>query len=34
MTDAAVPLTSPSYLYRGRAEVPGMAVAPAQFRLG
>lgn len=28
------PLKSPSYLYRGRSEVPGMAVAPARFDLG
>lgn len=28
------PLNSPSYLYRGRADLPGMAVAPARFRLG
>ena len=27
------PLKSPSYLYRGRSQVPGMAVAPARFRL-
>lgn len=28
------PLKSPSYLYRGRSEVPGMAIAPARFDLG
>jgi sugar lactone lactonase YvrE len=27
------PLKCPSYLYRGRSELPGMAVAPANFRL-
>ena len=27
------PLKTPSYLYRGRSAVPGMAVAPANFRL-
>jgi sugar lactone lactonase YvrE len=28
------PLSGPSYLYRGRSEVPGMPIAPARFRLG
>jgi sugar lactone lactonase YvrE len=27
------PLTSPSYLYRGRSQAPGVAVAPARFNL-
>jgi sugar lactone lactonase YvrE len=27
------PLKSPSYLYRGRSDMPGMAVAPANFTL-
>jgi sugar lactone lactonase YvrE len=27
------PLKSPSYLYRGRSDVPGMAVHPAHFKL-
>jgi hypothetical protein len=27
------PLKSPSYLYRGRSEVPGLAIEPARFDL-